>query len=182
MSRYRPPRPKSSPYITRSGYNKLSEELSYLWKVKRPEVTRKVSEAAAQGDRSENAEYIYGKKQLREIDGRIGFLSRRLDDLNVVEALPPDRKRIYFGAWVTLENDAGEQHTYRIVGADEFDANPSFISIDAPLARSLIGKAIDDEVTIAQQRHDGPSRVLKTPTEPGEDHYTIMTINYEQPD
>ncbi len=180
MSRYRPPRPKSSPYITRPGYNKLSEELTFLWKVKRPEVTRKVSEAAAQGDRSENAEYIYGKKQLREIDGRIGFLSRRLDDLTVVEVLPPDRKRIYFGAWVTLLNQAGEQHTYRIVGADEFDANPSFISIDAPLARSLIGKTIDDEVTIVQQLNEGPSRVLVTPSAPTENRYTIVKIDYEQ--
>ena len=181
MSRYRPPRPKSSPYITRSGYEKLSEELTYLWKVKRPEVTRKVSEAAAQGDRSENAEYIYGKKQLREIDSRIGFLSRRLDDLTVVDTLPPDQSRVFFGAWVTLEDESGEEHTYRIVGADEFDAAPAYISVDAPLARALIGKAVDDEVTIDQQRSSGPSRILtKTSDTIASNHYTIIDVQYKK--
>ena len=110
MSRYRPPRPRSSPYITRTGYDRLQQELTYLWKEKRPEVTRKVAEAAAQGDRSENAEYIYGKRQLREIDSRIQFLSKRLDDLVVVDQLPKERDRIFFGAWITLETEAGEQH------------------------------------------------------------------------
>ena len=181
MSRYRPPRPKSSPYITRSGYEKLSEELTFLWKVKRPEVTRKVSEAAAQGDRSENAEYIYGKKQLREIDSRIGFLSRRLDDLTVVEDLPPDQSRIYFGAWVTLESESGEEHTYRIVGADEFDAAPAYISVDAPLARALIGKAVDDEITIEPQRSSGPARILTKPTEATAPiHYAIVDVQYKK--
>lgn len=181
MSRYRPPRPKSSPYITRSGYEKLSEELTFLWKVKRPEVTRKVSEAAAQGDRSENAEYIYGKKQLREIDSRIGFLSRRLDDLTVVDALPPDQSRIFFGAWVTLESESGEEYTYRIVGADEFDAAPSYISVDAPLARALIGRAVDDEVTIDQQRSSGPSRILTKASDAiTSSHYTIIDVQYKK--
>ncbi len=181
MSRYRPPRPKSSPYITRSGYEKLSEELTFLWKVKRPEVTRKVSEAAAQGDRSENAEYIYGKKQLREIDGRIGFLSRRLDDLTVVDNLPPDQSRVFFGAWVTLESESGEEHTYRIVGADEFDAEPSYISVDAPLARALIGKTVDDEVTIDQQRSSAPSRILTKASETmASSHYTILDVHYKK--
>ena len=107
MSRYRPPRPPSSPYITRAGYDRLQRELTHLWKDKRPEVTRKVAEAAAQGDRSENAEYIYGKRQLREIDGRIQFLSKRLDELQIVDRVPPERDKVFFGAWVNLEDEAG---------------------------------------------------------------------------
>ena len=150
MSRYRPPRPRSSPYITEAGYQRLNEELKYLWKEKRPEVTRKVSEAAAQGDRSENAEYIYGKKQLREIDARVRFLSKRLDELTVVSRPPAESDRIFFGAWVSLENDAGEHFRYRLVGPDEFDAAPDYISIDSPMARALLKKQVDDEITIDQ--------------------------------
>ena len=150
MSRYRPPREKSSPYITPEGYALLSGELKELWKVTRPEVTRKVAEAAAQGDRSENAEYIYGKKQLREIDGRIRFLSKRLDEINVVDKPPNDTQSIYFGAWVTLEDDDGDQFTYRLVGPDEFDREAEFISIDSPMARALLKKRVDDEITLEQ--------------------------------
>jgi transcription elongation factor GreB len=150
MSRYRPPRPRSSPYITEAGYQRLNEELKYLWKEKRPEVTRKVSEAAAQGDRSENAEYIYGKKQLREIDARVRFLSKRLDELTVVNRPPAESDRVFFGAWVSLENDEGEHFRYRLVGPDEFDAAPDYISIDSPMARALLKKRVDDEITIDQ--------------------------------
>jgi len=177
MSRYRPPRPKSSPYITRQGYDRLQQELSYLWKEKRPEVTRKVSEAAAQGDRSENAEYIYGKRQLREIDSRIQFLSRRLDELKVIEQLPKERHKVFFGAWVTLEDDTGGIATYRIVGADEFDVDPHYISVDAPLARALIGKHIDDEVSLQRQQENKP-RVLDLGREAGVDRYIITRIEY----
>ena len=150
MSRYRPPRPRSSPYITEAGYQRLSDELKFLWKEKRPEVTRKVSEAAAQGDRSENAEYIYGKKQLREIDSRVRFLSKRLDELTVVSRPPSEPERIFFGAWVNLENEAGDCFRYRLVGPDEFDVNPAYISIDSPMARALLKKQVDDEITIEQ--------------------------------
>ena len=150
MSRYRPPRPKSAPYITPIGHAALQQELKYLWKEKRPEVTRKVSEAAAQGDRSENAEYIYGKKQLREIDGRIAFLSKRLDDLVVVDRIPSNTEQVYFGAWVTLETEDGDTARYRIVGADEFDREPAYISIDSPMARALVGKRLGDVVTVGQ--------------------------------
>lgn len=146
MSRYRPPRPKSSPYITPEGYARLNAELKELWKVQRPEVTRKVAEAAAMGDRSENAEYIYGKKQLREIDARVRFLSKRLDELNVVDRAPPDTGRVFFGAWVTLEDAGGARFRYRLVGPDEFDRHPEYISIDAPMARALLKKQVDDEV------------------------------------
>ncbi|HEX7037663.1 MAG TPA: transcription elongation factor GreB [Pseudomonadales bacterium] len=146
MSRYRPPRPRSSPYITPEGYARMNAELKELWKVKRPEVTRKVAEAAALGDRSENAEYIYGKKQLREIDARVRYLSRRLDELKVVDRAPPDQGRVYFGAWVTLEDEHGERVRYRLVGPDEFDREREYISIDSPVARALLKKQVDDEV------------------------------------
>jgi len=145
MSRYRPPRPEASAYITPEGHARLSEELRYLWKEKRPEVTRKVAEAAAMGDRSENAEYIYGKKQLREIDSRIRFLSKRLDALVVVDRKPPDTSRIYFGAWVVIEEDGGSRR-YRLVGPDEFDRAPGYISIDSPVARALLKKTAGDIV------------------------------------
>ena len=153
MTRYRPPRPRSSPYITPEGYARLNAELKTLWKEKRPEVTRKVAEAAAMGDRSENAEYIYGKKQLREIDARVRFLSKRLDELTVVDRLPPDTSRVFFGAWVTLEDEDGARHRYRLVGPDEFDRDPAYISIDAPMARALLKKQVDDEVEV--QGHGG---------------------------
>lgn len=126
----------------------LRKELQYLWTVKRPEVTQAVSEAAKQGDRSENAEYIYGKKQLREIDRRVRFLRKRLDVLKVIEHLPEDRSRIFFGAWVTIADIDGNESRFRIVGADEFAANPDYISIDSPIARALIGKTVDDEVQV----------------------------------
>jgi transcription elongation factor GreB len=150
VSRYRPPRPRSSPYITPTGHARLAAELKELWKVTRPEVTRKVAEAAALGDRSENAEYIYGKRQLREIDARVRFLSRRLDELTVVDRPPRDPSRIYFGAWVTLEDPEGSRFRYRIVGPDEIDAHSGHISIDSPMARALLKRALDDEIEIQQ--------------------------------
>jgi len=156
MSRFRPPREPSSPYITPEGQLKLTRELQYLWKKKRPEVTQKVSEAAALGDRSENAEYIYGKKQLREIDGRIQFLSKRLDVLTVVDRLPSNRNKVFFGAWVTIsETDDANTHTatYRLVGADEIGETAGCISIDSPMAKSLLGKTIGDtcKITIPEK-------------------------------
>jgi len=149
MSRYRPPMRRGARYITVEGARALRDELQYLWKVKRPEVTRAVSEAAALGDRSENAEYIYGKKQLREIDRRVRYLTRRLDELKVVDRPPEDRSRVFFGAWVSVESDSGEEHTWRLVGPDEFDLSRGFLSVDSPLARGLLGKRVDDEVEVA---------------------------------
>jgi transcription elongation factor GreB len=148
MARDRLPRPRSSAYITPEGVARLRAEYDFLWKVKRPQVTQAVSEAAALGDRSENAEYIYGKKQLREIDRRIRFLQKRLDELTVVDRRPDDPRRIFFGAWVRLEDEAGAIHAYRIVGADEIDTARGDISIDSPLARALLNKTIDDEVRV----------------------------------
>ena len=167
MSRYRPPRPRPSPYITPEGYARMSSELKDLWKVQRPQVTRKVAEAAAMGDRSENAEYIYGKKQLREIDARVRFLSKRLDELQVVDRPPPDQSRVFFGAWVTLEDEDGARVRYRLVGPDEFDRQAEYISIDSPVARALLKKQADDHVQVP-----GPG---------GERHCRVVTVSYQAP-
>jgi len=148
MSRYRPPHPRASPYITPVGYARLQAELKDLWKVQRPAVTRKVAEAAAMGDRSENAEYIYGKKQLREIDARVRFLDKRLEILQVIDRAPPDRSRVFFGAWVTVADGTGAEHRYRIVGPDEIGDAPGYISVDSPMARVLIGKRAGDEIAL----------------------------------
>ncbi len=156
MGRYRPPRKPSSKYITPEGKAAMEEELNFLWKVKRPRVTQSVSEAAAQGDRSENAEYIYGKKQLREIDSRVRFLSKRLDDMVVVERIPEDQKKVFFGAWVELENDEGQKKQYRIVGPDEFDLKQGFISMDSPLAKALLNKREGDDIEV-----QGPNGVME---------------------
>ena len=146
--RYRPPQRQGSKFITPDGAKRLKDELDHLWRVLRPQVTQAVQEAAAQGDRSENAEYIYGKKHLREIDRRVRFLRQRLDGMVVVSDPPSNPKRVFFGAWVTLEDDDGAEVQYRIVGPDEFDAAPRYISMDAPLGRALLGKALDDEVKV----------------------------------
>jgi transcription elongation factor GreB len=148
MTRYRKTTLPGSKYATPEGAKRLREELDELWRVQRPQVTRAVQEAAAQGDRSENAEYIYGKRQLREIDRRVRFLRKRLEGMVVVDRPPDDRNRVFFGAWVTLEDDAGSEVEYRIVGPDEFDAATGSISMDSPLGRALMGKRLDDEVKV----------------------------------
>ncbi|MGB5570338.1 MAG: transcription elongation factor GreB [Sedimenticolaceae bacterium] len=147
MSRYRPPAPPKSPYITRAGWEALNSEQDALWK-KRREVVVHLSAAAAEGDRSENAEYIYRKKQLREMDRRIRYLQKRLPTLKVVDSRPTDTDQVFFGAWIRLENDAGEETRYRIVGADEFDPKRNWISIDSPMARALLKRRIDDEIAV----------------------------------
>lgn len=149
MGRWRPPAVQSAPYITPQGYKKLEQENAALW-TKRNEVAKAVTAAAAEGDRSENAEYIYRKKQLREIDSRIGYLQRRMPKLTIVRSVQ-DVSRIYFGAWVTIENEAGQEARHRIVGADEFDQNERYITVDSPLAKLLLGKTIDDEVWLERQ-------------------------------
>ena len=137
-----------SPYITPEGHKHLSEELSYLWKIKRPQVTQAVAEAAAMGDRSENAEYIYGKKQLRQIDSRIRFLAKRLQEVVVVERIPDDTSKVFFGAWVELKDADGNVYRYRIVGPDETDPEKKFISVDSPMAKALLRKTEGDEVVV----------------------------------
>ena len=147
MGRYRPPQPKASPYITAEGYAKLDAELKALWK-RRAYVVKILAEAAAEGDRSENAEYIYRKKELREIDYRIRYLQKRLPDLKVVKNQPSNTQQVFFAAWVTLEDEQGEEKIYRIVGPDEFDSKKGWISMDSPVAKALMKKFIDDEVRV----------------------------------
>ncbi|MEJ2315337.1 MAG: transcription elongation factor GreB [Gammaproteobacteria bacterium] len=147
MGRYRPPAPKKSPYITARGMERLRHEEKALW-LRRRDVTKALSAAAAEGDRSENAEYIYRKKELREIDRRIRYLQKRLPDLKVVTGLPDNPEQVFFGAWVTIEDSQGEERTYRIVGPDEFDEVPEYISMDSPVARSLMKRHLDDEVRL----------------------------------
>jgi len=163
MGRYRAPAPKSSPYITRDGYERMDNEITALWK-RRAEVTKAVTAAAAEGDRSENAEYIYRKKELRGIDRRIRYIQKRLPELTIVDSLPSDPSRVFFGAWVTVEDEAGGSHTYRIVGSDEIDMDHNYVSMDAPLAKALFKKQCDDEVEI------------KTPK--GVSWYVILNIRY----
>jgi transcription elongation factor GreB len=161
MTRYRPPAAPRTALITPEGFRALKDEFDFLWRVRRPEVTRAVSEAAAMGDRSENAEYIYGKKLLREIDRRVRFLMKRLEEIKVVDTLPTDASRIFFGAWVEIEDaDSGEVLKLRIVGPDETDAAKGWISIDAPMARALLKKAVDDEVVVERPAGRGMFFVL----------------------
>jgi transcription elongation factor GreB len=148
VGRWRPPQPQSTAIITREGHARLKSELDDLWKVRRPEVVKALSAAAAEGDRSENAEYIYRKKQLGEIDRRVGYLSKRLEALRVADARPTDPTAIYFGAWIELEDADGRTQTLRIVGPDETDAKLGHISIDSPLARACLGKRVDDELEV----------------------------------
>jgi transcription elongation factor GreB len=147
MGRWRPPAAGSTALITREGHDRLKAELDDLWRVRRPEVVRALSAAAAEGDRSENAEYHYRKKQLGEIDRRVRYLSKRLESLRVIDTAPSDPGAVFFGASVEIEDVAsGEIHRYRIVGPDEIDAALGWISIDAPLARALLRKRVDDEL------------------------------------
>jgi len=164
MSRYRPPQKAGAKYITAEGEKRMKQELHQLWKVERPQITQSVTAAAAQGDRSENADYIYGKKRLREIDRRVRYLSKRLEEITVVDSFPGDTSKIYFGAYVTLEDDKGDVATYRLVGPDEIDPKRGYISIDAPLGLALLGKQLESEIEI------------NTPT--GTKEYFIVSIDY----
>ncbi|MBK5144058.1 transcription elongation factor GreB [Budviciaceae bacterium BWR-B9] len=154
-----------SNYITRQGWEALDKELKYLWREERPVVTQAVSEAAAMGDRSENAEYIYGKKRLREIDRRVRFLTKRLEVLKIVDPNPQQEGKVFFGAWVQVENEEGETNVFRLVGPDEFNPARKWISIDSPVARALIGKKVDDEVSV------------ETPN--GRVSYWVLDIRYQ---
>jgi transcription elongation factor GreB len=146
MSRWRPPSPSSTAIITREGFERLKAELDHLWHTVRPEVVKALAAAAAEGDRSENAEYTYRKKQLGEIDRRARYLSKRIPALKLVEAAPSQRDAVFFGATMELENvETGEAVRYRIVGPDETDAKKGWISIDSPMARAVLKKRLDDE-------------------------------------
>ncbi len=148
MGRYRAPAPASAPYITPEGAAALRAELRKLWTTERPLVTAAVHEAAKNGDRSENGDYIYGKRRLREIDRRVRYLHQRLAELKIVDRVPDNAEKIYFGAWVTLRNERDELLTYRLVGADEIAFSPENISIDGPLARALLRKVPGQTVDV----------------------------------
>jgi len=166
MRRSAPSAPPGSKYITPAGAHRLRAELDQLWRDERPRVTAAVTAAAAQGDRSENAEYTYGKRRLREIDRRVRHLRRRLEGMVIVDQPPADPARVFFGAWVVLEGEDGSRARYRIVGPDEFDMAPGYISMDSPLGRALMRRALDDEVTV-----EAPAgRVV----------YLIVAIEYER--
>jgi transcription elongation factor GreB len=147
-------------YITPGGARTLRDELTHIWKVTRPEVTQVVSAAAALGDRSENADYIYGKRRLREIDKRIRYLTKRLDNLEIVDRKPDDQSKIFFGAWIKLEDENGDISELRIVGADEFDLNKGWISLASPMAKSLLGKSKGDDVFIKRPKGDAEMYIL----------------------
>jgi transcription elongation factor GreB len=165
MGRFRPVQRAGSKFITPAGEARLRAELDALWRDERPRVTQAVAEAAAQGDRSENAEYIYGKRRLREIDARVRFLRERLTGMVIVREHPADRGRIYFGAWVLLERDDGRRVRYRIVGPDEIDMAPEYISMDSPLGRALLSKTLDAQLSV------------QTPD--GECAFVVIAIEYE---
>jgi transcription elongation factor GreB len=163
MGRWRPPAPNASPYITPAGFVALQQEMDEIW-LRRREVVKALAEAAAEGDRSENAEYIYRKKELRGLDRRIRYLQKRLPALNVVRERPTGNA-VYFGATVQVCDDAGKKYQYRIVGPDETDTKTAAISIDSPVSRALLGKRVDDKVTVITAD--------KTST------LTILSIHYE---
>lgn len=163
MGRYRPPAPKKSPYITAEGMRVLQQEEKSIW-LRRREVVKALSAAAEEGDRSENAEYIYRKKELREIDRRIRYLQKRLPDLKVVDSRPSNIEQVFFGARVKLEDKNGDVFEYRIVGPDEFDQHAGYISIDSPLARCLLKRELGDEVEVSVPQ--------------GKQHYLIIHVEY----
>jgi transcription elongation factor GreB len=158
------PAPKRSPYITAEGYARLKAEYDELWSVRRPEVVRALAAAAAEGDRSENAEYIYRKKELREIDRRVRYLQTRLPQLRVVDQLPADRSRVFFGATVEVEDEAGKRNRYRIVGPDETNAAIGDISVDSPLARAVL------------KHEEGDTLTANLPG--GEQELTLVSVSY----
>ena len=153
--------------ITRTGHDLLVAELKHLWHEERPEITKKVNWAASLGDRSENADYQYNKQILRKIDRRVRYLGKRLEELKIVDYSPEQDGKVYFGAWVDIENEEGEQKTLRIVGVDEiYDHHPQHISIDSPMARALLSKQVDDEIEV------------QTPL--GKKLWYVNTIRYEK--
>jgi len=156
----------ATPFITRQGYRRLKQELDTLWRVERPEVTKKVAWAASLGDRSENADYQYNKKRLREIDWRVRYLRKSIENLKIIDYQPEQEGRVFFGAWVEIENDEGENKRFQIVGYDEIFGRNDTVSIDSPMARALLKKEVDDEVTVK--------------TGAGEFNWVINAIEYDK--
>jgi transcription elongation factor GreB len=165
MSRWRPPPPRSTAIITRAGFDALKVELDHLWRELRPEVVKALAAAAAEGDRSENAEYTYRKKQLGEIDRRVRYLSKRIPSLKVAEGVPTNPDVVFFGATIEIENiDSGETHVYRLVGPDETDAKKGWISVDSPLARAALKKRADEE--------------FEAELPGGKQRFVVLSVNY----
>ena len=164
MIRYRPPQKSGSKYITAEGARLLKKELNQLWKIERPKVTQQVSEAAALGDRSENAEYIYGKKRLREIDRRVRYLTKRLEEIKVVSQTPPDETKAYFGCFISIESKEGNKSKYRLVGPDEINPEKGYISVDSPLGKAVLGKEVGARVNIESPQ--------------GQVHYQLIKVEY----
>ena len=158
------PQPVGSPCITREGFKKLQAEFDQLWRVERPKVTTEVMWAAAQGDRSENAEYIYGKRRLREIDRRVRFIKKRMESVTVVETQPAQADKIFFGATVEVQDDDGKCSRYRLIGTDEIDLKRGWISIESPIGRALLGKSVGDEAFVQRPK--------------GETVLTVRSISY----
>ena len=167
MGRWRPPQAASTAIITAEGLARLKDELEELWQRRRPEVVRALAAAAAEGDRSENAEYLYRKKQLAEIDRRVRYIGKRIESLRIAGQRPTDARAIYFGAWLRIEADDGREHHYRIVGPDEIDAGRGWISIDSPLARALFRRREDDEVEV------------ELPA--GKSRFVVLAVSYDGP-
>ncbi|MDA0792071.1 MAG: transcription elongation factor GreB [Proteobacteria bacterium] len=156
-------------YITPDGARALRAELNHLWRTERPEITQRVADAAALGDRSENADYIYGKKRLREIDRRIRYLSKRLDNLEIVDRKPAVQDKVFFGAWLRLEDEDGHESVLRIVGADEFDLKKGWISLESPMAKGLLGKRLGDDVVVRRPAGDVEIHIVDVSYEPFEE-------------
>jgi transcription elongation factor GreB len=167
MTRWRPPQAASTAIITADGHRKLKAELDHLWRERRPEVVRALAAAAAEGDRSENAEYTYRKKQLGEIDRRVRYLSKRLETVRVVEQKPADGAAIFFSAWFEVEDESGNVQRFRIVGPDETDPALGWISVDSPLARAALKRRVDDEFEA-----DLPS---------GRRRFVVVAVSYDAP-
>lgn len=152
--------------ITRQGFEALKKELDFLWREERPEITKKVTWAASLGDRSENADYQYNKKRLREIDRRVRYLRKSIERLKVVDYSPEQEGKVFFSAWVEVESEQEERLKFRIVGYDEIFGRKDYISIDSPMARALLGKSVDDELLVKAGEH--------------EKYWTVLTIEYER--
>jgi transcription elongation factor GreB len=168
MTRWRPPQAASTAIITADGHRKLKAELDHLWRERRPEVVKALAAAAAEGDRSENAEYTYRKKQLGEIDRRVRYLSRRVETAKVVEQKPADSAAIFFSAWFEVEDESGNVQRFRIVGPDETDPALGWISVDSPLARAALKRRVDDE--------------FEAELPGGRRRFVIVSVSYDAPE
>lgn len=153
-------------YITPEGYRRFEEEADRLWNVDRPKMAKAVQVAAAEGDRSENAEYQYSKQRLAAIDRRLRFLGKRLKALTIVDQRPPDDGRVYFGSWVTVEDEEGRTQTFRVVGPDEIDAKKRWISMDSPMGKALLSREVGDEVTVRRPKGEVTYEIVEVRTAP----------------